>query len=113
MIEWCEWCVEFESSDYQDFGELIEQWNDWWDEDDVPYYDPPVFTQKEQDSLKAVNRAYDSLWVEVQHRPMITSQDLSFIYPLEQWKDLKVICHAALDEFNLRGKLSEDVEIKD
>lgn len=108
IIEWCEWCVEFETCDYQDFAELINFWNDWWDSGNIDYYGPPVFTLQESQALAAVEVVHDRLCEATKN---LDPLDLPRIYALEEWTSCNQAAQVALTLLMSRGNLSEEKEI--
>lgn len=110
IIDWCEWCVDFETCDYQDFAELINFWNDWWDSDDIDYYGPPVFTLQESQALAAVEVEHDRL---CEATKILDPLDFPRIYALKEWTSCKRAAQVALTLLMSRGRLSEEEDMAD
>lgn len=88
-------------------NEMINQWEDWVDGDDLDWYGPPVFSEDERQAV----RSFQSVWLAVADdtpNPMPHSIDLLLGTPV--WARLMAGAQAALAVFERRGRFDEDVE---
>jgi len=88
-------------------NEMINQWEDWVNGDDLDWYGPPIFSDDERHAL----RSFNSVWLAVADEtpdPMPSSIELLLGTPV--WARLMAEAQAALMVFEKRGRFDEEVE---
>lgn len=88
-------------------NEMINQWEDWVNGDDLDWYSPPVFSEDERQAL----RNFQSIWLTVANEtpdPMPHSIELLLGTPI--WARLMDGAQTALATFEMRGRFDEDAE---
>jgi len=96
-----------EDWEYLGPDEVMNQWEDLVDEIRMPIYIEPVFTKQEQENL----RAFHNLWTEYCNSTPKNMPPFKEIKATSEWQSLKTEALKLLEIFELRGSLSEEVEI--
>jgi len=87
--------------------EVINQWEDFVDEERISIYIEPVFTKQEQECL----RAFHQLWLSYCDSTPKVMPPLKEVMVTPEWQYLQREAKKLLLAFELRGKLSEEIEI--
>lgn len=96
-----------EDWEYLGADEVINQWEDFVDEVKIPIYVAPVFSEQERKKLLA----FHALWLQYCESTPKTMPPFSKIKTTSEWLSLKNKAVELLAVFNVRGRLSEEIEI--
>lgn len=88
-------------------NELINQWEDWVQADDLDWYAPPVFSNEESEAIRRFHRVWEGV-ADQTPEPMPHSIELLIGSPA--WHRLMDAAQAALAVFLMRGRFDQDVE---
>jgi hypothetical protein len=88
-------------------AEMIEQWSDSVDAEDLDWYAPPVFSRHENE---AIRRFHDVWLVVVEQLPDPLPFTIEALIGTPLWDRLVAAARTALTIFEKRGRLDEEVE---
>jgi hypothetical protein len=109
IMDWFEWAVGFESnSGGWSLNNLINEWEMDVSEPFNPnYYTFPVFVPEEVEAMASVHQSW--LAFTAAATPSILNEQQ--VFTLSEWKSLVTTCSKAISVFQIRGRLSEVVEV--
>jgi len=91
-----------------DFNELINEWETWVDSPFLPRdFPPPAFSADEVTVLAITHEA----WLAFADSTPQNIKDERATLSMPEWKAFVNACSAAIDVFQVRGRLREDAEI--
>lgn len=107
IIELLEIMTSFSEQEKLGADEVVNMWQDWVDDERLHNYIEPVFSTEEQCSLAKFN----TTWQEVTDRFPQFMPGIADLRTNKDWLHMMHEANTTLQSFNLRGKLSEEIEI--
>ena len=110
IIEMLEWIIDSENrAPTVGFDELINSWEDWVSSPlQTDAFPPPVYTPAEGERLRDVSLAVDEL---CNATPTSITGDVA-VLALPEWVAVVETARTAHGELMMRGRLSEDEEVR-
>jgi hypothetical protein len=108
IIEALEIYLSIEFQERFGLDEVINIWEDWVDNERMPEYTEPVFTKQEQFAITNFHKQWEKV---CKNTPQIMPSVKAMIED-KNWIQLINIAEETLKILLLRGRLSEEVEIK-
>ncbi|MDH5409142.1 MAG: hypothetical protein OEY00_11085 [Gammaproteobacteria bacterium] len=101
--------ITADPSQHEKFGgdEIICMWEDWVDDQKLPEYVEPVFSQEEQTAISE----YHKIWNEVADNTPHLMPSVNELVKNAYWQKLIKQAEKALTVFSIKGRYSEEVEI--
>lgn len=98
-----------EDEDWEHLGpdEVINQWEDFVDENLLPLYVEPVFSKQEREALLT----FHQLWLQYCDSTPKSMPTFEAVRKTPEWQHLKLQASNLLKVFEQRGKLDEEIEI--
>lgn len=94
-------CVEKIGTD-----EALESWFDYVDEDKLNFYDEPIFSKEEKESIKDLHKHIESTYDDIP-----TTWDKSEIAFCQAWSKVVMLSNKGYQVFLKRGTFDEETEI--